>query len=88
MYGLAAVSKEPSPFPMIKMAAQNPPKDRARMQGQATNAPIPDFKFVNTKSPGSCRTFHVPYKHKPQIKVARYPKCRKIQLACPRDARG
>ena len=50
MYGLAAVSKEPSPFPMIKMAAQNPPKDRARMQGQATNAPIPDFKFVNIKS--------------------------------------
>ena len=49
MYGLAAVSKEPSPFPMIKMAAQNPPKDRARMQGQATNAPIPDSKSVNTK---------------------------------------
>jgi len=41
MYGLAAVSKDPKPLPMMNIAAQKPPKDRCKMQGHATNAPIP-----------------------------------------------
>lgn len=46
MYGLAAVSRDPRPLPIMKMATQNPPKDLARMQGHATNAPIPDSSHV------------------------------------------
>ena len=40
MYGFAAVSRDPSPLPMTKMAAQKPPKDLCRIHGQAINAPI------------------------------------------------
>ena len=40
IYGFAAVSREPSPFPIMKMAAQKPPKDLCRMQGHAINAPM------------------------------------------------
>ncbi len=41
MYGLAAVSRLPRPLPIMKMAAQKPPKERCRMQGHATRAPTP-----------------------------------------------
>lgn len=41
MYGFAAVSREPSPLPMTKMAIQKPAKDLARMQGNAISAPMP-----------------------------------------------
>lgn len=40
MYGFAAVSRDPSPFPMMKIAAQKPPNDLYRMQGHATKAPM------------------------------------------------
>ena len=40
-YGFAAVSKLPSPFPIMNIAAQNPPKDRYNRQGQATKEPTP-----------------------------------------------
>jgi hypothetical protein len=36
MYGFAAVSRLPRPLPMIKMAAQKPPKERYKMHGHAT----------------------------------------------------
>lgn len=29
-----------------------------------------------------------PYRNRPQMKTARYPKCRRIHAACPREARG
>jgi hypothetical protein len=35
IYGFAAVSREPNPLPMMKIAAQNPPKDLFRMHGHA-----------------------------------------------------
>jgi hypothetical protein len=41
IYGLAAVSKLPSPFPIMKIAAQKPPKLLFKMQGQATRDPTP-----------------------------------------------
>jgi hypothetical protein len=41
MYGFAAVSKLPNPLPIMKIAAQKPPKDRFRMQGHATREPMP-----------------------------------------------
>ena len=41
IYGFAAVSKLPRPFPMMKIAAQKPPKDLYKMQGQATSDPTP-----------------------------------------------
>lgn len=41
MYGFAAVSKLPNPFPIIKIAAQKPPNDLYKMQGQATRDPTP-----------------------------------------------
>ena len=41
IYGFAAVSKLPNPLPIIKIAAQNPPKLLFRIQGQATKDPIP-----------------------------------------------
>ena len=40
---MAAVSRAPSPLPMMKMAAQKPPNDLASMHGQATRAPMPIF---------------------------------------------
>lgn len=39
MNGLAAVSSDPRPFPIIKMEAQKPPNDLALMQGMAMRAP-------------------------------------------------
>jgi hypothetical protein len=39
MKGLAAVSREPRPFPMIKIDAQKPPNDFALIQGIAIKAP-------------------------------------------------
>jgi hypothetical protein len=39
MKGLAAVSSEPSPLPMMKMAAQKPPNDLALMAGMEIMAP-------------------------------------------------
>jgi hypothetical protein len=41
MYGFAAVSRLPSPFPMMKMHVQNPPKDLALMAAMARRAPTP-----------------------------------------------
>jgi hypothetical protein len=41
MYGFAAVSRDPRPLPMTNMAAQKPPKERLRRQGQAIREPIP-----------------------------------------------
>lgn len=41
MYGFAAVSREPRPLPMTKMAAQKPPNDSALMAGMARIAPRP-----------------------------------------------
>jgi hypothetical protein len=41
IYGFAAVSKLPSPFPIMKIAAQKPPKLLFKMQGQATRDPTP-----------------------------------------------
>jgi hypothetical protein len=41
IYGFAAVSKLPNPLPIIKIAAQNPPKDLYKIQGQATSDPTP-----------------------------------------------
>jgi hypothetical protein len=41
MYGFAAVSREPKPFPMIKIAPQKPPNDLRTRHGQAISAPIP-----------------------------------------------
>ena len=35
IYGLAAVSRLPRPLPMMKMAAQNPPKECFTRHGQA-----------------------------------------------------
>lgn len=37
--GLAAVSSEPRPLPIIKIEAQKPPKDLALMQGIAISEP-------------------------------------------------
>jgi hypothetical protein len=39
MNGLAAVSSDPSPFPMMKMDMQKPAKDFALIHGIAINAP-------------------------------------------------
>lgn len=41
MYGLAAVSNDPSPLPMMKMQKQNPAKLLCMMAGMANSAPIP-----------------------------------------------
>lgn len=41
MYGFAAVSRLPRPFPIMKIAAQKPPKERFRMQGHAIRDPMP-----------------------------------------------
>ena len=41
IYGFAAVSRDPRPLPMTKMAIQNPANDFARMQGNAISAPMP-----------------------------------------------
>jgi hypothetical protein len=65
MYGFAAVSRDPRPLPMMKIAAQKPPKDRLRMHGHAASyqyllgdwngtVPIahqPDFRFRRGTSP-------------------------------------
>lgn len=40
-YGFAAVSREPSPLPMTKMAAQKPPKEPLTRHGQAIKDPNP-----------------------------------------------
>jgi hypothetical protein len=40
-YGFAAVSRLPRPFPMMKIAAQNPPKDRCKRHGHAISEPTP-----------------------------------------------
>jgi hypothetical protein len=40
MNGLAAVSRDPKPLPIMKIAAQKPPKDFALIQGMAIRAPI------------------------------------------------
>ena len=39
MNGFAAVSREPSPFPMMKIDMQKPVKDLALIHGIAINAP-------------------------------------------------
>ena len=39
MNGFAAVSREPRPFPMMKIDAQKPPNDFALIQGIAIKAP-------------------------------------------------
>ncbi len=41
MYGFAAVSRDPSPLPMMKMQTQKPEKDSALMAGMARRAPRP-----------------------------------------------
>lgn len=41
IYGFAAVSKLPNPLPIMKIAAQKPPNERYKMQGQATSDPTP-----------------------------------------------
>lgn len=41
MYGLAAVSSDPRPFPMIKMQAQKPPNECCLIAGIARRAPRP-----------------------------------------------
>lgn len=69
MYGLAAVSSEPSPLPMMKMQMQNPAKLWLMMAGMASRPPRP-------------------YRNRPQMKTARYPKCLKIHAAWPSEARG
>jgi hypothetical protein len=38
--GFAAVSRDPSPFPIMKMAAQKPPKDLALIHGIEIKAPM------------------------------------------------
>lgn len=38
IYGLAALSRLPSPLPMMKIAAQKPPKEWYNKHGQATKA--------------------------------------------------
>jgi hypothetical protein len=40
MKGLAAVSSEPSPLPIMKMDMQKPANDLALIHGIAINAPI------------------------------------------------
>jgi hypothetical protein len=40
-YGFAAVSSEPSPEPMTKVAPQKPPKDWCRPAGHMHRAPMP-----------------------------------------------
>jgi hypothetical protein len=40
-YGLAAVSSDPKPFPITKVAAQKPPNERYTRHGQASSAPTP-----------------------------------------------
>lgn len=47
IYGLAAVSRDPSPLPMMKMQAQNPPKLSPLMAGIASRAPIPAIKDLD-----------------------------------------
>lgn len=39
MKGLAAVSSDPKPLPIMKMEAQKPPKDLALIHGIAIKAP-------------------------------------------------
>lgn len=41
MYGLAAVSSDPNPLPMMKMHTQNPAKLLCMIAGMARSAPIP-----------------------------------------------
>ena len=41
MYGLAAVSSDPRPLPIIKMQMQKPANEWCRMAGIARRAPIP-----------------------------------------------
>ena len=40
-YGFAAVSREPKPLPVMKMATQKPPKERYTRAGQAMSEPMP-----------------------------------------------
>jgi hypothetical protein len=46
MYGLAAVSREPRPFPMMKMQAQKPPNECSLMAGIARRAPSPSGRML------------------------------------------
>jgi hypothetical protein len=41
MYGLAAVSSEPRPLPMMKMHTQKPANEWWMMAGMASSAPRP-----------------------------------------------
>lgn len=40
-YGFAAVSSDPRPLPVMKMATQKPPKERYTSAGQAMSEPMP-----------------------------------------------